>query len=97
MSSTRTSEAQVPLLEAEEVDEDVEHGALPNYAEATQSGQRVGFVAGAKPHTRPGKDPVSLADTSLRLGKLLVDLVNVYSKDSQLLLQLIEFTYTLHS
>ncbi|KAI6190950.1 Transmembrane BAX inhibitor motif-containing protein 4 [Aphelenchoides bicaudatus] len=70
MSSTRTSEAQVPLLEAEEVDDDVERGALPNYAEAAQSGQRVGFVAGAKPNLRPGKDPVALADTRLRMGFL---------------------------
>lgn len=67
MSNSRTTEAQVPLLEAEELEEDVERGALPNYAEATQAGQRVGFVAGAKP--RPGKDPVALGDTSLRLGK----------------------------
>lgn len=82
--ATRTTEANVPLLEDEEQDEhDIERGSLPNYAEATQSAQRVGFVAGAKPNSlRHGKDPVALGDISIRLGKcLIVSMYHVFKDD----------------
>lgn len=64
----------VPLLEADSSDEDVERGPLPNYAQATtaaQAGQRVGFVGGYKPAMREGKDPVALCDVKMRMGLYL--------------------------
>jgi hypothetical protein len=67
-----STQMNVPLLEADSSDEDVERGALPNYAQA-QSAQRasVGFIAGQKPALRHGKDPVSLGDVSIRMGTFL--------------------------
>lgn len=70
MSTTQTQQRQdqQPLLD-DSSDEDIERGTLPDYAQATQAGQRVGFVGGQKPTLRPGKDPVALCDVSLRMGK----------------------------
>lgn len=66
-----STQMNVPLLEADSSDEDIERGALPDYAQA-QSAQRVGvgFLAGQKPAIRHGKDPVSLGDVPVRMGIL---------------------------
>ncbi|KAI6197880.1 hypothetical protein M3Y94_01277600 [Aphelenchoides besseyi] len=66
--TTTTSTMHVPLLHDQDSDhEDVERGVPPSYEQVQNDGAR---FMGPKMRS-DGKDPVALADASIRLGNLI--------------------------